>query len=190
MASHALAKGNNNSLMIQGTSSGSPQKSFFTVQILIRTLATAFTVAAISIMLTSTQSISLFGYNLVVHYSDTSAMRYLFGTDIAACVCSVLSLICVFLLSRSGSDLKHYFYLFLHDMVIMLLLMSGCAAAIAIAYVSKYGEHKVGWMAGCDNVPKFCNRISISIVLSFLAFFCFLTLTIMSSKKLMSRPIE
>ncbi|KAK2665975.1 hypothetical protein Ddye_004549 [Dipteronia dyeriana] len=83
---------------------------------------------------TSTQSISLFGYNLVVHYSDTSAMRYLFGTDIVACVCSVLSLICVFLLSRSGSYLKHSFYLLLHDMVIMVLLMSVCAAAIAIAY--------------------------------------------------------
>ncbi|KAK2666052.1 hypothetical protein Ddye_004626 [Dipteronia dyeriana] len=71
-------------------------------------------------------------------------------------------------------------------MVIMVLLMSVCAAVIAIAYVSKYGEHKVGWMAACDNAPKFCNRILISNVLSFLAFFCFMTLTIMSSKKLMS----
>ncbi|KAL5860760.1 hypothetical protein ACOSQ4_002056 [Xanthoceras sorbifolium] len=176
--------------MIQATSLGSPERSFFMAQILIRVLATAFTLAAISVMLTSTQSAMVFGYNFVVHYSDISAMRFLVGADIVACIFSVLSLLCVFLLSRSGSDLKNIFFLFLHDMVVMVLLISGCAAAIAIGYVSKYGEEKAGWMAVCENVPKFCSRVLVSIVLSVLAFVCFMTLAIMSSSKLMSRPIE
>lgn len=74
--------------------------------------------------------------------------------------------------------------------VTMVLLISGCAAATAIGFVSKYGELKVGWAAVCGTVPKFCNRSTISLVLSYLAFFSYLGLSMMSASKLMSRATE
>lgn len=67
----------------------------------------------------------------------------------------------------------------------MLLLISGCAAASAVGYVSKYGEEKANWAPICGIVSKFCNRVMISLVLSYLGFFSYLALTIMAAKKFM-----
>lgn len=70
--------------------------------------------------------------------------------------------------------------------VIVVLMISGCAAATAIGYVGKYGEEKMGWIALCDHVSKFCNRTLVSLLLSYVAFFCYMGLTIMTACKLTS----
>ncbi|XP_031252185.1 CASP-like protein 1F2 [Pistacia vera] len=168
----------------------STRRSFFMAQVMLRILAIAFTLAAISVMLTSTESVMLFGIKLVATYSDSSAMRFFLGANITACIFSFLSLIFVCVISRSESQLNKCFYLFLHDMVIMVLLISGCAAASAIGYLSKYGEEKIGWTAVCDSVSKFCNRVMISLVLSYLGFFSYMALAIMAAKKFMSTASE
>lgn len=66
-----------------------------------------------------------------------------------------------------------------------VVMISGCAAATAIGYVGKYGEEHVGWVAICDRVPKFCKTNTVSICLSYLAFFTYLVLTILMAYKLM-----
>ncbi|XP_044502114.1 CASP-like protein 1F2 [Mangifera indica] len=168
----------------------SSRRSFFMAQVILRILAIAFTLAAISIMLSSTESLMILGIKIVATYSNSSALRFLLGANITGCILSFLSLIFVCFISRSESYLKKCFYLFLHDMAIMVLLISGCAAASAIGYVSVHGEAKIGWMAVCDIASKFCNRVMISLGLSYLGFFSYLALTIMAARIFMSPASE
>lgn len=66
----------------------------------------------------------------------------------------------------------------------MVLMISGCSAASAVGYVGRYGEEKIGWLSVCNRVAKFCNRVLVSVVLSYLAFFCYFALSITSAHKL------
>lgn len=165
-------------------------KRFFMTQIMLRILAIAFSLAAISLMIANTQTVLVFFVQMKATYSSSSAWRFLFGANIVTCILSVLSLIFVCLISRSASSHMKYFLLFLHDMVTMVLLISGCAAGTAIGYVGKYGESKMRWGPVCGLAPKFCNRSTISLVFSYLAFLCYMGLTILSAHKLMSRATE
>ncbi|XWS43964.1 hypothetical protein CRYUN_Cryun15aG0004100 [Craigia yunnanensis] len=72
----------------------------------------------------------------------------------------------------------------------MLLAISGCAAASAVGYISRYGEEKMGWMAICNRVGMFCNQMMISMVLSYLAFFSYFAFAVMSSNKAMYQANE
>ncbi|KAG8482421.1 hypothetical protein CXB51_024404 [Gossypium anomalum] len=165
--------------------SKSSKTSSFKAQIMLRVFAAAFTLAAICIMTTSSQSFPLLGFTIKAHYSDSSAMRFLLVTDAIVCAFSVLSVLFVYRLSHLGSDLKYCFYLFLHDMVIMGLATSGCSAATAVGYIGRYGEEKMGWMAVCNHVRKFCNQMAISMVLSYLAFCSYFALSVLSGNKVM-----
>ncbi|XVE84213.1 hypothetical protein DITRI_Ditri16bG0152200 [Diplodiscus trichospermus] len=114
------------SFMLQAKSLGFPvsntsKRSFFMAQIMLRVFAAVFTLAAICVMATSSQSISLFGFTVKAHYSYSSAMRFLLVSDAVVCGFSVVSVIFVYHLNRSGSNLNNG-YLFLHDMVSNLLI--------------------------------------------------------------------
>lgn len=177
------------SFMLQPKSPGFPvpnasKRSFFMAQIILRVFAAAFTLVAICVMVTGSQSIVLFGLTMKARYSYSSSMRFLLVSDSIVCAFSALSVIFLYHLSRSGSGVKNYFYLVLHDMVIMVLAISGCAAATAVGYVSKYGEEKMGWLPICNRVGKFCSQMTISLVLSYLAFFCYVALAVLSSKQI------
>ncbi|XP_021681598.2 CASP-like protein 1F2 [Hevea brasiliensis] len=169
-----------------------PNRSFFIAHVMFRVLAIAFTVASISVLVTSGQDVLVFGIRTMARYSYSSAFKFLVVADAVVCGFSGLSLILVCLRSRSAAaaQFMNSFYLFLHDMVMMVLLISGCSAATAIGYVSRYGAKEMNWVAVCDYVGKFCNQVLASLVLSYLAFFCYLALTAFSAHKLMTRPTE
>ncbi|KAH7518954.1 hypothetical protein FEM48_Zijuj09G0226000 [Ziziphus jujuba var. spinosa] len=90
-------------------------------------------------------------------------------------------MISVYLLRRSGLKLRDHFFIFLHDMVMMVLMVSGCAAATAIGYVAKHGQEDMTWHSICGYVHKFCHKMIISMVFSYLTFFAYLALTIISA---------
>ena len=55
--------------------SNTSKKCFFVAQIMLRVFAAAFTLAAICVMATSSQSIILLGFTFKARYSYSSAMR-------------------------------------------------------------------------------------------------------------------
>ncbi|GFS38392.1 hypothetical protein Acr_00g0057230 [Actinidia rufa] len=165
----------------------SPQHGgFFKLQFMLRVLAIAFTAAAMATMLTSKQSISMFGIVIEARYSYSSAFKFLFAVDVVVCTFSVLSLILVFLLSRSKSSPCRYFAVFLHDLVIAALMMAGCAAGTAIGEVGRDGMNQVGWVAICNRVGKFCDKVTLSVSLSYMVLVCYAALTVLSVHKLKS----
>ncbi|GMI67336.1 hypothetical protein HRI_000402900 [Hibiscus trionum] len=79
--------------------------------------------------------------------------------------------------------------LFVHDLFMMSLMLSGVAAGTAIGYVGRYGNSHAGWMEICHRLKKYCNRATASMALSYLSVVCLLLLlTVISASK--SRQIK
>ncbi|KAF7128921.1 hypothetical protein RHSIM_Rhsim10G0002700 [Rhododendron simsii] len=157
---------------------------FFKLQIMLRVLAIVFTLAAMVTMLTSDETVNFFGISLQARYSYSSAFKFILVADAIACTCSLLSLIFAFLLSRSEPNPSSYFAVFLHDLVLVLLMMAGCAAASAVGMVGLDGIAQVGWSPICGNVGKFCHKLTLSLAFSFMVILCYLALAVSSAHEL------
>ncbi|XP_042058947.1 CASP-like protein 1F1 isoform X2 [Salvia splendens] len=158
-------------------------KSHYASQIFLRILAIATTLSAACLMITNKQATLIFGIQVVARYSYSPAFKFYAFANIAAFALSVLSLIAVFLMERKPLNSTFYFCLFLHDLTVTVLLMAGLGAAMAIAYVGKFGNSHSGWMQICDHFGKFCNRVIASSVVGFLGLFVYLILTIVSANQ-------
>ncbi|KAL6509141.1 hypothetical protein OROGR_022451 [Orobanche gracilis] len=180
-------------LKLQGTffsvriGSQNSKRFFYFAQLTLRILVIAFTLAGAVIMLTSQQSVSFYGIAMEARYNYSSSFRFNVVADCAVCGLSVVSVILVISLNRPKSNPENYFYLLLHDMVSLVLLLSGCSAATAIGYVGRFGQSETGWLSICDRVAKFCDKIMASIVSSFVAVICLIVLILMSAHKLKSQ---
>ncbi|KAI4348361.1 hypothetical protein L6164_009093 [Bauhinia variegata] len=166
------------------------QRPCFMALALLRTSAILLTAASIAVTVTNSQTVIIFSIQFEAHYYYSSAFKFLVAADAIVCVFSVLTLFIVHLLLRHrGSQLRgYYFYIFLHDTAMTVLLTSGCAATTAIGYVGQYGEEHMGWAAMCDRVRKFCGRSLVSLLLSYLALFAYLGLTVGTVHKLRTPP--
>lgn len=54
------------------------QKIISMAQIFVRVLAAAFSIAAFIVLLSSSQTVMVQDYAMVIHYNDISAMRYVY----------------------------------------------------------------------------------------------------------------
>ncbi|CAM8959266.1 unnamed protein product [Rhodiola kirilowii] len=159
-------------------------KRMFFWQIVLRVLAIVFSASAIGVIVTSEQSVLVYGIEFDAKYTYSAAFKFLVGADGVICACAILSLITVISWGPPKPDHKYHFAVFFHDLVMMVLEISGCAAASAIGWVAVFGQDEVGWVTICDHAGKFCIQVLISVVFSFLAFLVFLILTVMSTYKL------
>ncbi|CAN1126668.1 CASP-like protein 1F2 [Linum perenne] len=172
----------------QSGGSGSPLMAQLTA---LKILAIVSTVSAICVMVTSDQNVVVYQIPFSARYSYASAFKFLVGANGLVCGFSVLSLISIWVKARNKSSASqppavNLFYLLLHDLVMMGLMIAGCGAATAIGTVAYNGIDEIGWAAICDNVNNFCHQILASVALSYLAFFSYLALTILSATKLAS----
>ncbi|XP_009589659.1 CASP-like protein 1F1 [Nicotiana tomentosiformis] len=157
------------------------QKYFLGAQILLRILGIIFTVAATWIILTSKHTtVSVFDIQINAHISYPPTLKFFAYANIIGCGFSVLSLLITSILGHKVLDPNNLFHMFIHDLIVMGLLLAGCAAATAIGFVGKYGVRQAGWMPICDHVPKFCHRVADSVMLSYLGVLFYLCLTIIS----------
>ncbi|XP_059304268.1 CASP-like protein 1F1 [Lycium ferocissimum] len=157
-------------------------------QILLRILATAFTLTATCIILNSKETVDVFTIQMDARYSYSPALKFFVFANIIGCAFSVFSLFLASIFGRKGLHPNKYFYLFVHDMIMMALLLAGCAAATTIGYVGKYGESHSGWMPICDSVAKFCHKIIASLAFSYFGVIFYLCLAIISANQ--SRKIQ
>ncbi|KAJ4974846.1 hypothetical protein NE237_008020 [Protea cynaroides] len=138
------------------------------------------------LIFTSRQTIEVFGISFAASYSDEPTYRFFAYANVVACVFSLLSLAIFFFLRRLGND----FIPFLHDLLIMSLLLAACAAATAIGEIGIHGNNHTTWMPICNRVPKFCHRVKSAIIFSYLALVMYLILTILSALRAQPRPIS
>ncbi|KAK6127808.1 hypothetical protein DH2020_038445 [Rehmannia glutinosa] len=160
------------------------QKTYFVTQITLRILAISVTMAAAWLMISNKETTVVYGIQADARYSYSPAFKFFAFANIIALAFSVLSVILIFVLGKMAVDPICFYYFFLHDLTIALLLLAGCAAGTSVAYVGKYGNNHIGWMAICDHFAKFCNRTQAAFILSYLGFAFYLILTLISAKKL------
>ncbi|CAN4100613.1 unnamed protein product [Withania somnifera] len=165
-----------------------PYKFLLGTQIFLRLLATTFTLASTWIILTSKQTVTVFGYEMAARYSYSPILKFFAFANMIGCAFSFLSLILASVLGRKGLAPKNSFYTFLHDLIVMALLLVGCAAATAVGHVGKYGEIHSGWMPICKHVSIFCHKVTNSVILSYFAVIFYLCLAIIYANQ--SRQIQ
>ncbi|XP_075500460.1 CASP-like protein 1F1 [Primulina tabacum] len=163
-------------------------KFFFLTQISLRILAFAASLAAAWMMLTNKQNALVYGIWVTASYSYSSAFKFFAYANLIACAFSVVSLFLASIFRYTAINPTSYFAMFIHDLIITVLLMAGCAAATAIGFVGKYGVSQAGWLPLCDHFPPFCNRGSAATMLSYASVFLYMVLTIISANK--SRQIQ
>ncbi|OMP06392.1 hypothetical protein CCACVL1_01597 [Corchorus capsularis] len=149
-------------------------------------MATAL--AATWVMVTNKQTVLVFSMSFEARYSFSSALKFFAFANAFACGFTFLSLLYLILFGRHGLTPVNYFVLFLHDLFMMSLVLSGVAAATAIGYIGQYGNMHAGWLKICDRVTEYCHKSTISVALSYVSLICLLTLTIISASK--SRQIK
>ncbi|XP_074381948.1 CASP-like protein 1F2 [Apium graveolens] len=163
------------------------QRVFNIAQFVLRVLVPFFTLAATIVTLKSGQTIQTeFGFSFTASYKFSSAIRYQLIVDIVVGVSCLLSLVFVYLFTRPTWNIKNYFYIFLFDLVLLLLITSACTAGTSIGMIARNGESRIGWSSICWQVQAFCHKITLAIAFSYLALSCMAILTIMSVSKLRS----
>ncbi|CAN1243801.1 CASP-like protein 1F2 [Linum perenne] len=168
----------------QSGGSGSPLMAQLTA---LKILAIVSTVSAICVMVTSDQNVVVYQIPFSARYSYASAFKFLVGANGLVCGFSVLSLISIWVKARNNVYCFLFLSPFVHCFKVMMgLMIAGCGAATAIGTVAYNGIDEIGWAAICDNVNNFCHQILASVALSYLAFFSYLALTILSATKLAS----
>ncbi|XP_077251676.1 CASP-like protein 1F1 [Tasmannia lanceolata] len=166
------------------------QRSFVLTQIGLRTLAFGATLAATLVMATAKQAINLFGFHVDAKFSYTPAFSFFVGGNAIACAYSLLSLPFIFILNSQGSDPGSYFFVFLLDLIMVVLVMASASSATAIGYVGRYGNSHTGWMAICDQFGMFCDKVMGALVCSFGAIILFFLLTILSAHRQRQIPLS
>ncbi|CAI9113169.1 OLC1v1013726C1 [Oldenlandia corymbosa var. corymbosa] len=154
--------------------------SFF-AQIFCRVLVTGAAVAATWIILTSKQTVVIFGMTVDARYSYSSAFKFFAYVNLIVSGFTALSCFLLIIIGNKAFTTKKYFCLFLHDLNMTTLLMAACAAATSFGMIGQHGNEHAGWMPICDHFHKYCGRVSISIALSYFSVVLYLILTIMSA---------
>ncbi|KAL8464269.1 hypothetical protein ACS0TY_033969 [Phlomoides rotata] len=165
----------------QNSPSLKSQKLLFVSQIFLRLLAFAATLSAAWIMLTSKQTSIVFGLEAQARYSYSPAFKFFAYANLTVCAFTIMSLFLAFILGNRAVDPTCYFYMFLLDLAMTILLMAGCAAATSVGYIGKHGNSHAGWAAICGYFGKFCSRATAASSLSYLAFIFYLILTVISA---------
>ncbi|KAL9260592.1 CASP-like protein [Drosera capensis] len=156
-----------------------PTKISNASQIFLRLFAVVSSAISAYFMFTSSEETLVYDLAMSAKYSYSPAFKFEAYINVAACVFGLISSIITWVAIRKGNP-NTYFFLFLHDLVVMSLILAGCSAAAAIGYVGKNGFEEAGWGAICDHFGAFCNRVTISIILGLASAIFFLLLSIIS----------
>ncbi|TYI12578.1 hypothetical protein ES332_A09G287400v1 [Gossypium tomentosum] len=148
-------------------------------QICLRIAATATAMAAAWVIFTANQTVEVSALlNNILHFF----FRFFAYANAIAFGFSLMSLFFLFF-ARHALTATIYFFFFLHDLMMMSLVLSGLAAGTVIGMVARDGNGHTGWLKICDRFEKFCDKVTVSMALSYVAVVCLLVLTVMSAGK-------
>ncbi|XP_021858638.2 CASP-like protein 1C1 [Spinacia oleracea] len=143
------------------------------ITFVLRLVALAATIVSTIVMGTAHDSASVLGIKFEAKFTDSPSFKYY------VIIYSIVSFYSLVVLLLPFKKLLWRFTLVL-DMMMTLLLTSALAAALAIAYVGKKGNSHAGWLAICDQVPKFCDETSGALAVGFVAAIIYLVLLLYS----------
>ncbi|KAF5742274.1 hypothetical protein HS088_TW09G00318 [Tripterygium wilfordii] len=149
------------------------------ITILLRLLALGATVAAVVVMVTTHETANVLNLTFKAKYDNTPSFKYFV---IAEAIVSCYTLIAIILSSKS----LLWRLMVILDVFMAALLTSSISAALAIAYVGKKGNSHAGWLPICGQVPKFCDKVTGSLIAGFAAAIIYMLLCLYSLHAVLS----
>ncbi|KAF0917568.1 hypothetical protein E2562_020943 [Oryza meyeriana var. granulata] len=110
-------------------------------------------------MAMSHETVTVFGMEVQAKFRYTPSLVFFVAANAAVSACSVVLL----LLPSSASKLAARLLL-MADVVLGMVLTGAIAAARAMSDLGKNGNSHAGWMAICDQVPVFCDRVRAALI--------------------------
>ncbi|KAL1560233.1 CASP-like protein 1C1 [Salvia divinorum] len=147
--------------------------------LVLRLVALAATVSATAVMVTSSDSATIFNMKFEAKYSNTPTFKYFVLMNAVA---AGYTLILLFFPSKSSYG---HFILVL-DLLILVLLDSSISACLAIGQVGKKGNSHAGWLPICDQVPKFCDHVTGAMIAGFAALLAYFLILLYSIHNVMN----
>ncbi|KAK7251901.1 hypothetical protein RIF29_35504 [Crotalaria pallida] len=114
-------------------------------------------------------------------YKNIPTFVFFVTSNSIVCVYLVLSLALSFFHILRITAVKSRVLLAFLDTVMFGLLTTGASAAAAIVYIAHYGNANVNWFPFCQQYNSFCQRISGSVIGSFIAVVLFMILLLLSA---------
>ncbi|GMH01741.1 hypothetical protein Nepgr_003580 [Nepenthes gracilis] len=114
-------------------------------------------------------------------YNDLPTFTFFVVANSVVCAYLVLSLpLSIFHIVRRGAIGTRIFLIIL-DTAALALLTAGASAAAAIVYLAHKGNSSANWFAICQQYNSFCERISGSLIGSFVGIVVFVLLILLSA---------
>ncbi|MED6112119.1 hypothetical protein PIB30_058806 [Stylosanthes scabra] len=114
-------------------------------------------------------------------FEDLPTFVFFVLSNSIVCAYLLLSLALSFFHIVSSSALKSRILMVLLDTIMFGLLTMGAAAAAAIVFLAHRGNPSANWFPICQQYNYFCQRISGSVIGSFMAVILFMILILLSA---------
>ncbi|KAL2317321.1 hypothetical protein Fmac_031197 [Flemingia macrophylla] len=151
------------------------------VETFLRLLTIGLCVTALVIMVKSSQQ-NEYGS---VSYTDLGAFRYLVHAN---GICAGYSLFSVVIVALPRvSTMPRAWAFFLLDQMLTYLILAAGAASVEVLYLSEKGNTATTWSSACSSFGSFCHKVIASTAITFVAVFCYLLLSLISSYKLFTK---
>ncbi|GER45835.1 casparian strip membrane protein 1 [Striga asiatica] len=160
-----------------------PNKGLSKIDFAMRIVAAIATLGSTIAVGTTNRTLPFFAQfvRLQAQTRDLPAFTFFLVSNGLATAYLVLSLaLSVFHMLKSGAKLTRAVLVIL-DMIILSLLTAGASAAAAIVHVAHKGNAEANWIAICEKYNTFCERVSGSLVGSFIGVLILMMLIILSA---------
>ncbi|PON54141.1 Casparian strip membrane protein [Parasponia andersonii] len=165
------------------SSSQSLSRGLSVIDFILRTLASFGTLASAIAMGTTRQTLPFVTrfVRFKAVYKDLPTLTFFVIANSVVCGYLVISLPLSFFHVVKCKVTKSRIILIIFDTVMMALLTAGASSAAAIVNLAHNGNTNANWFAICRQFNSFCQRISGSLIGSFVAVVVFILLIIISA---------
>ncbi|KAI5657076.1 hypothetical protein M9H77_25869 [Catharanthus roseus] len=140
---------------------------------LLRILALGAAVTAAVVMFTSHDTAQVLNMTFEAKYTNSPTFKYFVIINAAASVYTLIVFFC-----PAKNTLGRF--LLVSDLIVTLLLDSSVSACLAIGQVGKNGNEHAGWLPICNQVPKFCDRVTGALIAGFVASIIYFIIILLS----------
>lgn len=95
----------------------------------------------------------------------------------------LMSVVYFITISKKRYNQMYYFWMYIHDLVVMTVVLAGNAGATAVGMIAKHGDEHSGWSAICGYFSNYCKKTEISLMFSYISFMCLMSLAIWNERR-------
>lgn len=178
-----VEKGESSRSMAYAAAASGMNRGISIIDLVLRLVAAVGTLASAIAMGTTNETLPFFTQFIQfrAEYNDLPSFTFFVIANSVVCSYLVLSIpLAIVHVIRSSARMSRLILIFF-DAAMLALLTAGASAAAAIVYLAHKGNVRANWFAICQQFNSFCERISGSLIGSFVAIVVMILLIFLSS---------